>query len=69
MFFPLRFAKSEAETKQAKVKKNPYCWVVKSETPGFFDLEYQAFTKSEARAQYKREYGKVPPGTIFTKVV
>lgn len=70
IFFPLRNLQpkhTKSEHKRWRKFKSLFT-VEKQSFGGIQTLEYEAFTKSEARAAYKREYGRIPPGTVFTKV-
>jgi hypothetical protein len=69
IFFGLRSKAKPKRVKQPKFRKQPQLYTVERQVfGGIQTLEFVAYTKSEARAAYKREYGKIPPGTVFEKV-
>lgn len=57
------------KVKLDKLRKKKYTYEVEKHAfGGIQTLQFVAYTKSEARALYKKEYGIIRPGTIFTKV-
>lgn len=54
-----------ADCKTTKAKRTPPNWTV---TITGTTLTYAAWTKGEARAQFKKEFGPIPAGMKFSKV-
>jgi hypothetical protein len=72
MFFPPKRPKVK-QAKQTKYKKELSMFVAPAsfngnDRPISVSVSFLAYTKGEARAMYKRKFGKIPPGTVFEKV-